>query len=341
MVTKPNRKAATKLDDYTAARTVWQLLGSIFLNAHLSARRPILTAYQRTRLLLSLGAIVCYAIFWWLSRQFDVPGEPGYGISLLLQPSVIGALVVVLVGLLAAVIAGTLIAGRVRYDAGLFCAGLGLMALTIRGGTLVDVLHQRAAASTYLILAAETVVLWLFVAAGSWVISRLRVIPFLRDPHLPLEVDAERVDWAWTTAHHIGAIVMQVVAMGLVVLLLSQSADKAQVLVAVFVGALAGTMLSGNYYTQLRLPAYTCAGPAVVAVIGYLWAWLSPVGLAIGHTDHALARPLPLDYLSAGSAGAILGAWAGLKYQIQILDSVVTMFTGKIREHRVVPPGAG
>lgn len=311
------------------------------MNANPPVRRPILTAYQRTRLLLSIGAIVCYAIFWRLSKQFDVPDEPGYGISLLLQPSLIGGLLVVLLGLVAAVVAGTVIAGRVRYDAGLFCAGLGLMAVTIRGGTLVDVLHQRPVASTFLIFVVETAVLWVFVAAAGWVIGRLRAVPFLRDPHLPLEIDVERVEMDWTKAHHIGALVMQVVVMGLVVGLLSQSADKAQALVSVFVGGLVGTMLAGNYYAELRRPAYTCAGPALVAIIGYLWAYLSPAGLAIGHTNTALARPVPLDYLSAGCAGAILGAWAGVKYQIQVLDSVVTMFTGRTREERIVPPGIG
>jgi len=317
------------------------LLGLKFLDANPPAHRPILTAYQRTRFILSIGAIVCYVIFWWLSRQFGVPAEPGYGGSLLLAPSMVWGLAVVLVGWVAAVVVGTVIAGSVRFDAGLFCAGLGLMAVTIRGGTLVDVLHQRPAASTYIVLAVETVILWVFVAVASWVIRRLRGIPFLRDPHLPLELDVERVDQDWAPAHHIGALVMQVVVMGLIVMLLGQSADKAQVLVSVFVGGLLGTMLAGNYYVELRRPEYTCAGPAVVAVIGYLWAYFSPVGLAVGHTSYALARPLPLDYLSAGCAGAIVGAWVGVKYQIQVLDSAVTMFTGKTREERVVPPGVG
>jgi len=31
----------------------------------------------------------------------------------------------------------------------------------------------------------------------------------------------------------------------------------------------------------------------------------------------------------------------GVKYQIQVLDSAVRMFTGKTREERVVPPGVG
>lgn len=311
------------------------------MNANPPARRPLLSAYQRTRILLTIGSVACYALFWWLSRQFDVPDEPGYGVSLLLGQSVFGALVMVLAGLVLAVILGTVIAGRVRYDAGLFCAGLGLMAVTIRGGTLVDVLHDRPMASTYLVLALEAIILWALVAVASWVIRRLRGIWFLRDPHLPLEIDVDRVDWAWTTAHHVVALVMQVVVMGLVVMLLCQSADKAQALVSVFVGAMIGTMLAGNYYAEIRRPAYACAGPAVVAVIGYLWAYFSPGGLAIGHTGHALARPLPLDYLSAGSAGAILGAWAGMKHQIQVLDTVVAIFTGKTREERVVPPAVG
>jgi hypothetical protein len=311
------------------------------LNATSTVRRPILTAYQRTRILLSIGTIACYALFWWMSKQFDVPDEPGFGASLLLEPSVVGALALALVGLLVAVVIGTVIAGRVRYDAGLFCAALGLMALTIRGGTLVDVLHQRPVASTYLLLALETAILWGFVAAATWIIGRLRTIPILRDPHLPLALDAERMDWDWTKAHHVLALVLQVVIMGLVVGLLGQSADKAQVLVAVFVGAMVGTMLGGNYFAERRVPAFTCAGPAALAIIGYMLAWFSPAGLAIGHTGHSLARPLPLDYLSAGSAGAILGAWAGLKYQIQVLDTVVAMFTGWTREERIVPPGAG
>jgi hypothetical protein len=54
-------------------------------------------------------------------------------------------------------------------------------------------------------------------------------------------------------------------------------------------------------------------------LFGYLFAWISPpAGVEFGRPGYgtggggflvALARPLPLDYASVGTAGALLGYW--------------------------------
>jgi hypothetical protein len=53
-----------------------------------------------------------------------------------------------------------------------------------------------------------------------------------------------------------------------------------------------------------------------LGLFGYLAAWLfPPTGIEVGRPGlaggflAALARPLPLDYASAGTGGALLGYW--------------------------------
>jgi hypothetical protein len=94
-----------------------------------------------------------------------------------------------------------------------------------------------------------------------------------------------------------------------------QTEDKKQVLAAVGLGAFAGAFFP-YWQPGVRPAAWYWAGPLVVGLAGYLWAFIaSPAGSVIGRAGidggflAALARPLPLDYASLGTAGAILGYW--------------------------------
>jgi hypothetical protein len=46
-----------------------------------------------------------------------------------------------------------------------------------------------------------------------------------------------------------------------------------------------------------------------------VWAYVSPGDWQIGQAGVPLARALPLDYASAGPAGAILGYWMSRRWQ--------------------------
>ena len=54
----------------------------------------LLSPYQRARLLLATAAVLCFCLFWWIGRFFDIPAHPGHEISLLLQPHASVAIVI-------------------------------------------------------------------------------------------------------------------------------------------------------------------------------------------------------------------------------------------------------
>jgi hypothetical protein len=78
-------------------------------------------------------------------------------------------------------------------------------------------------------------------------------------------------------------------------------------------------MVSHHLFPTRPSPWYWC-GPLVVAVIGYLLAasgsqlWM--IGQVGGYAP-ALARPAPLDYASAGTAGALVGYWTSRRWREQ------------------------
>lgn len=95
----------------------------------------------RARVLMVLAAVVCYVIFWWSGAWTGFPGWRVEGASLLEQASLgwgIGQLIVTGIALTVCTLIGLAIAGRIRSDAGLFAASAGLMAMSVRGGTIGD-----------------------------------------------------------------------------------------------------------------------------------------------------------------------------------------------------------
>src|SRR6185437_7611795 len=107
----------------------------------------------------------CYTIFWWLGALFHVP-DPGYGASLLRQPGSAGDIAVTAIALWLAVAAGSLVAGSIRFDAGLFCACVGMIALSSRGGAMRTVLQYAPGPGVYRTFLFELLVLYALVGAG-------------------------------------------------------------------------------------------------------------------------------------------------------------------------------
>jgi hypothetical protein len=276
---------------------------------------PFLSYSQRARLLLLCGCIACFLLFWEAGHLFRIPVYAHREVSLLLGSAPLVDLLVVMVVLVVSVLIGTLVAGTIRFDAGLFCATAGLIALTARGGTMGDVLRQYADRATmqpnaFLVLATELVILFAIVAlawSALWLLHRGDW----------LQGDAFRdgvEDVVDPLSQRIWALAMQAAVMAIVVLLLCQTDAKKQVLASVFIGAFIGS-ISAYAVFPVRPSIWYWAGPGLVGVVGYLWAFKSPGAWQIGHPDVALARPLPLDYASIGPAGAILGYWMSRRWQ--------------------------
>src|SRR4051794_21197856 len=85
----------------------------------------LITPSQRSRVLLTLAALACFALTWGAGGLFQIPTNRGFEGSLLIgSPWSTWIVVIILVFL--SVCVGTIIAGTVRYDAGLFSACIGL-----------------------------------------------------------------------------------------------------------------------------------------------------------------------------------------------------------------------
>src|SRR5689334_2398979 len=94
----------------------------------------ILNSYQRARILLLTGSILCFIAFWFTAHTFHIPPYPSDDASLTTaSPSILTFLIIAVV-MAISVLIGTAIAGMVRFNAGLLTACLGLCALSFRGG---------------------------------------------------------------------------------------------------------------------------------------------------------------------------------------------------------------
>lgn len=268
----------------------------------------------RDRILLTIGSVACIVVFLWLSGAFGIPAHPYSQGSLLAQPSPIAALLVTLVALVACVLLASVVASVVHFDAGLFCATIGLLGLSVRVGPLRYVLMYSRGPHVFLTLCAELLLLFAFVGIAWGVLWALRGRGFLtsdvtRDGLHP-EDDKP--------GHHILATLTQAVTTAILVLLLAQTDEKAQVIAAVGVASMLGTLAAYSLF-PVSPSAWYWVGPLAVGLLGYGFAYVNAdatwtMGKVSGPFA-PLGRPLPLDYAGAGTAGALLGYWTSRRWQ--------------------------
>jgi hypothetical protein len=281
----------------------------------------IFTPERRTQTLVAIASIICYLIFWFGGAWLGIPRQKGFQDSLLQQHSAVPLLVTYILIICGAAI-GTVVCGRSWLYGGLFAAAVGLSALSARGGTMRDVLFYAQAAGT-----GHGIFLWLFleqclllapVAALWWLLWRPHEAMLARyaleHPQKP-----EEQDLGSTAA----ALVAQFLIAAAVMLLLAATDAKKQVTFASFLGCFAGTSLAEHFFADRKAGGWYWVGPLAVGAIGYLMAYLATAPPATGWMSgqlggsgragllSTLARPLPLDYASAGTAGALLGFWIG------------------------------
>lgn len=265
---------------------------------------PTAVQVLRNRTLLTIGSLVCIGLFYGASRQFHIPAEPGYSASLLQQTGWIVALLVTAIGLIVATLVGSIITSRIHRDAGLFCAAIGLATLSCRGGPMRDVLFEASNRSVYLMLAAETIALAAMVTLAWTILEQWPI----RAPVLdPTPADPNDRKYLTTLAH-------TMLMIGLMSLL-CRSDDKGQVLASVGLSSFVAA-LGAQWFSPVSPSPWLFSGTFIVALVGYISCYFTPAGIVTGRTSGyfaALARPLPLDYASAGVAGALLGYWMGVR----------------------------
>lgn len=273
-------------------------------------RSILFNTYQRARFLLSLAAVIAFLLFWYLGHAFHIPFDRNYDDSLLLQPSAATAFVVVIFGLALSVVIGTVIAGPIRYDAGLCTAGLGLLALSVRGGAMRYVLFAHPGAETYLSLMSELILLFLLFVAMAFFQKFFHTFGWLRE-------DALRdglLDLEHTLAEKLQAGGVQIAVTGILVYFLAATDQKFQVIAAIGIASFLGAVVAHSIY-PVRPSAWFWVGPFAVGAAGYAWAWSQGGDYVIGSPANPLARALPLDYASVGPAASIIGYWMSRRWR--------------------------
>jgi hypothetical protein len=273
---------------------------------------------SRSRPVLTIACVASAGLFWLAARWFAIPRHYGMDPSLALQPR--PAAVMLLVGfvLWIAVAVATVIAGGIRLDAGLFAGAVGLAVLRVRGGPMRYVFQSAGGAGVMLSLLLELLILYGFLALawyGLWTLHRRGGI----------EGDALRdglADQEHTLGERVVAAATQIATMAVLAVLLAQTDDTKQAMAAVFCASLLATLLA-YAFSPVRPSVWYWAGPLAVGAVGYAAGYMNwgrggpsvwKAGLAAGFLA-PLARPVPLDYASAGPAGAILGYWLSRRWQ--------------------------
>jgi len=260
-----------------------------------------------------LAGLVCLIGMTIFADAAGVPPLARFDGSLLSHNPAAG-LCVVIVGLLVGTLLGTFLAGGVRFDAGLFAATVGLAALSVRGGTIEDVIYESGGtAAVFFSLALELAILAALVG-GVWLI----LLAMGRSPAFGLTALPDTVESpddeveVSKLSDRLFAAAVNAVLFAILLMLLGRSDAKYQCLAAVGFGSIISAFGVHNMF-PVRPSWIFWSGPLTVGVIGYLLAGcIAYSGIETGHPVGmfaALARPLPLDYASGGVAGSIMGYW--------------------------------
>lgn len=275
----------------------------------------MISSYQRARFLLSVGSIAAFLLCWFAGAALGIPAHRNFNASLLEQPSPAVALFVALVLTVACAMLGSAIAGTIRFEAGLATAGIGILALSIRGGSMHYTLVYSTGPQVFITLVSELMILYAILGAGWAVLWMLRNRGWLQDD--PFRDGIADVDDPIT--QKFAALATQVVVMSIVMMILCETDRKPQVLASVGLAAFFGTLAAHSLF-PVRPSLWYWTGPLVVGVVGYLLAYGASgnswqIGEVGGTFAPELGRPLPLDYVGAGSAGAIIGYWTSRRWQ--------------------------
>lgn len=267
----------------------------------------ILNQHQWARLLLFTTVAIVVSIGWSASRWLGIPAMPGFNASLLLQPEPLSSLAAAVVLLLVGAIVGGPLLGRVHHEATVFGAAVALSVISLRGGGIRFVLFAGGTPAALAWCAVETLLLGLALV-GIWALSRpLCSRGLLREtldtPHD--NDDREPIDQRLLgTATHVAT-------MAVLLKFALPVQDKPQVIAGVGLSALLASLVA-HQFVPTRPGAWYWSSPIVVGIIGYVGAYFGTPSVQPGDPQGffaPLARPLPIDYASAGVAGALVGYW--------------------------------
>jgi hypothetical protein len=297
-------------------------------------------AWRRTRYVVAIA--VSAALFSWLGWSAAAPPPQWGGLSLLAWPGhgLLAALILTLILLVATGIS-SLIVHPDSPHMGLFCSLLGMTALSIRGGPVhmllvfaqdthslphvADLLALECVMWGCVILLADAFARFLhdrFLANRHWI---YRAYP---RPDKPMpEFDVGTVaGFAKAVSHFLHTdrikswvrIPLAMILSGALALLFlyvfMQSQLKGQVLMACFVSFFLATLCAYAAFPTVPFWSLILSVPLTAAVAFLIGR--NAVPPFPGHAPFFALRALPIDYLTAGVPGAILGLYWGFAWAL-------------------------
>lgn len=298
---------------------------------------------EKTRVAAAIGAsvLILYTMGW-IAAQ---PSDPESAISFVRSgraiPGIWPALTVLTI---VAGIIGTVIAGPRLPEAGLFAAAIGVAGLSIRGGSMCELLANESAIlpdarQAFMKAMTVDVALWSALMLATWMAVRwtYRWV-WMNEGTLPesqsgaesaRSKDAKMAPAAYQLGW--GALIASVI-LGLFIIWMTAGRDpvspvlRGQTIAAVAAGLYFGAM-GGRYFTGVRdVRWYLLAVPAVALLSCLIGYWSADMVWAQGThyqyysslattPTHDLARPLPIEFIAVGTAAALAGYWAGDKME--------------------------
>jgi hypothetical protein len=302
--------------------------------------------WRRTRYVLAIA--LSAGLFSWLGWKIAAPPPEWAGVSLgtWQNHSVLSALLLAAILLLATAVC-SLIVHPDSPHMGLFCSLLGMAGLSIRGGSvhLLMVYGQTTGTMTRIADAmAVECVEWGCVILLADAFARFIHDKFLSNHYWLLRAEPEAgkralaktklglaVGFSETVSRVLRTnrlkgwprIPLAMIWSGLFGLLFlyvfMQSQLKGQVVMACFVSFLVSTICAYAAFPTVPFWALILAVPLTGAA-GYLLG-RNGVALFPGHAPFYTMRALPIDYLTAGVPGAILGLYWSLNWSLNSDES--------------------
>jgi hypothetical protein len=264
------------------------------------------------KVILWTAVIVSIVLMYWLSQTFSIPAEPGFSASLLQQNGWFASLLVVAIGMVVVMLISAVLGSSLRSEAPVFCTALACGVISWRGGTMQATLFAASGTSVCISLALETAILFTALVAAWQLLRKLRGSPPV-DPATKIVAELDEEEEEEGLDEKLLAVFTQAAAMMALMILLCRSDAKIQSLASVGISSAVAAAIAVQL-VNVRSSFWLWIGPLVVALFGYLFAAFHAEGWQTGVLHGplaALARPLPLDYVSMGPAGAILGFWMG------------------------------
>ncbi|MBP7934168.1 MAG: hypothetical protein KA354_05915 [Phycisphaerae bacterium] len=301
---------------------------------------------EKVRIVAAAGvAVVLMTTIGWMAAS---PVDPDMAVSYTTGGRAIWTVWPAMLALtVVASLLGTVIAGPRLPESGLLAASVGLVALAIRGGSMQAVLGyhagtEEATRKALMVNMEIDALLWAVILVGSWkavsmvwcwlwVEQQAEVagssgVPLAKDPkRAPGAANGgrSRAAWAgWAVTAVLGLFIIWVTIARTPVATVARGQVIASVAGGLFLAAMAA-----RYFTGVDDVRGYLLAPLIVALVGYLLGYLQAdmswtregsgaYALLATTPPHALARPLPLEYVAGGLVGSIVGYWSGGKVEL-------------------------